>query len=76
MSLSLSLVYQVHPNHEVYDKVIKILEVYFAASEEEAIQGIAPSRDDADGAFTFANAPNPNSGNDPNNGSGGSGFSF
>jgi hypothetical protein len=29
---------------KVYEKVVKILEVYFAASEEEAIEGIAPAQ--------------------------------
>lgn len=43
---------QVHPNHEVYDKVVKILETYFAASEEEALAGLAPA-----GQPVFQGAP-------------------
>jgi importin subunit alpha-1 len=45
---------QVHPNHEVYDKVVKILEMYFAASEEESLQGLAPAAPaSAAGHFQF-----------------------
>ena len=46
-----------HPNHEVYDKVIKILETYFNASEEESIAAIAPANTGA--AFQFGGAAPP-----------------
>jgi importin subunit alpha-6/7 len=35
---------QVHPNHEVYEKTVKILEVYFQAAEEATVNDIAPAQ--------------------------------
>ena len=60
---------QVHPNHEVYDKVVKILEMYFQASEEEAIQGIAPAATGA--GYQFGGQPG--AGGGPAPGAGGPG---
>ncbi len=42
---------QSHPNHEIYEKAVKLLEIYFAASEEEQIAAIAPAQQG--GAFQF-----------------------
>jgi len=64
---------QVHQNHDIYEKVVKILEVYFGASEEENIDAIAPAATNE--GFQFGGNNNTQQG-DGGKGAGGGNFNF
>lgn len=51
---------QQHSNQEVYEKAVRILEVFFMADEEEEIDGVVP--DHSGGQFGFNVAPTPEGG--------------
>lgn len=51
---------QQHSNQEVYEKAVRILEVFFLAHEEEEIDGVVP--DNAGSQFGFGVAPAPDGG--------------
>lgn len=46
---------QNHQNNDIYEKAVKILEVYFAAEEDDT--GIAPAVDPSQQAYTFGSNP-------------------
>lgn len=48
---------QQHSNQEVYEKAVRILEVFFMADEEEDIDGVVPDNTNSQFGFGVANAP-------------------
>ena len=49
---------QHHPNNDIYEKAVKIMESYFGLEEEED-QNLAPEIDERSGAYAFGGGATP-----------------